>query len=162
MKKVLITAAIFVTLIGCGTKEKRNDEASANETVAPSLPPLENADVTFMKKGKEFAKVDFEDTETGIRAIFKAKKLQKGQYILNIEEACKAPPRAKFQAPRKMFMMELGQLTTTSGNVSSEYNLAGYSVGDRFLILNEKSVSLNKKSKKGNLVRIACGKIIKR
>lgn len=156
MKKQLYVISFFVLFAGCGSKEKNS--SGVNHPEAPSI-SRETAEVVFKRNQKDLANLSVEDTESGIAAIFKSSKLEKGQYILKIEEACKIPSRSKTELPRKMFKSELGQFKTNSGFTMSEFAKPGLSIGYNYMSIRDKAVSLYKKGQKGNLTKVSCAKI---
>ncbi len=163
-KNVVVYSAILM-LVGCGTKEKASESETpvASTTPSePSLPALESADAGFVVRGKEIGKLTLVDSSSGMTATFSAEKLEQGTYVLQIEEACQIPPRLKNELPPKVTKILLGEFTTGSGNTSSEFAKPGMSIGERFMPVAQKAISLNKKAKSGKLARLACSLIVKR
>ena len=159
MKFQFYAPVVLALLVGCGSKKVNNEGNGAEDKVALSR---ESAEVKFKSGSKEVATLEIEDTDTGILAILKSSKLQKGQYLAQIEDACQTSARSKNELPRKRFKVELGHFTTTASGLSiSEFKKHGFSIGSRFMGIADKSVSLYKKGKKGSLKRIACAKIEK-
>lgn len=163
MNKIIAMGLFASLLIGCSSIKKNSDFSSGNsDSLTPRLSPPETADVKFVRNGKELAQLVIEDSDSGITSTFSSKKLEKGNYVLFVEDACKVPARAKNELPKKIQKLELGDFSTASGDTSSEFSKPGLSIADRFINISEKSVTLNKKNKKGVLSRISCAKIIKR
>ena len=164
-KMKLLTLFLFSVFVvnGCGTKEKKEmPEENVPAVSEPTLPVLEVADVIFMMKGKEIAKAVIADTDSGVNATFSAEKLDKGHYVLQIEDSCATPKKVKNQLPAKETKIFLGDFATGSGNTSSDFSKPGMSVGERFLPIGQKAISLSKKNKKGSLTRISCSSLVKR
>lgn len=163
MNKIIAMGLFASLLIGCSTNKKNSDFSSGNsDSLTPRLSPPETADVKFVRNGKELAQLVIEDSDSGVNLTFSSTKLEKGNYVLLVEDACKAPARAKNELPKKMQKLELGDLSVVSRDTSLEFSKPGLSIADRFIDISEKSVTLNKKNKKGILSRISCAKMIKR
>lgn len=164
MKSSFSAIVAILLLASCASKEKTNEPAAASaatEPTAPTLAPLEAAQVTFVSLKKEIAKLRLVDTDSGLKAVFETEKLSQGDFVLQIEESCGSVRSAKNQLPPKYNKVMLGEFYTSSGHTSSEFSRQGLSVGERFSSVSGKAVSLSQKSKKGKLSRIACDSITK-
>ncbi len=109
---------------------------------------LQRAEIIFLKKKKEFAKLTMEDTASGIKSVFISEKLDKGTFVLKIVDTCGAKTATV-----------IGEFFTSSGNTSSEFINVGLSVGERNKSVNKKFVTLSKKSKGGKTSLEACAEV---
>lgn len=114
----------------------------------------ESADITLVKKNKKVdqvvAKVSLEDRADGLSVVFNSESLEKGKYLIKLEESCAKAKGTKGEE------IKLGTFTTTSGFISSEFIKKDLSVGDRFQSVVNKAISLHKIPKSGATTRVAC------
>lgn len=163
--KNLLLCSAFLIFASCGSKEKASESdtpVAATTPIEPTLPALESADASFVVKGKEIGKLTLVDTGSGMTTTFSAEKLEKGTYVIQFEEACLTAPRLKNELPPKITKIIVGEFSTGSGNTSSEFTKSGMSIGERFMPVAEKAITLSKKAKSGKLTRLACSTIVKR